>query len=110
MLELSCWNFTNHPGESTFLLGLLKPISGETVKEEYPPINRVIAKKSTLNVKIYNHRVVAPLGGDFRMICPIAVSSDISSCWRYQVMLQESSFATFRCKQAATGGPQLFAK
>ena len=53
MLELSCWNFTNHPGESTFLLGLLKPISGEAVKEEYPPINRVIAKKSTLNVKIY---------------------------------------------------------
>jgi hypothetical protein len=30
-----------------FLLWLLKPISGELVKEEHPLINRLIAKKTT---------------------------------------------------------------
>jgi hypothetical protein len=46
-----CWNEVVGVSPITlvrafFLRRLLKPISGEPVKEEYPPINRVFAKKS----------------------------------------------------------------
>jgi hypothetical protein len=47
-----CWNEGVRVSPSIlarafFLLWLEKPISGELVKEEYPLINSVIAKKST---------------------------------------------------------------
>ena len=47
MLELSCWSFTNYPGESVFPLLAAQANFWELVKEEHPLINRIIAKEST---------------------------------------------------------------
>jgi hypothetical protein len=47
MLELTCWDFTNYPGESVFPSVASQVNFSGTDQKEHLLINRVITKKST---------------------------------------------------------------